>query len=170
MYIYFQLSNTVLTCDEYPQIMSVEIMKLNNLEYMCDKWEKNDTDDGTFTLSYKHYLKKECNCNYTYNRDDYDTDVCFGCTNRTSTIFKVGEDLYLQNSGSMDIVCVNPNSRYCQMCEVDNYPHIYKWINRSYLELIFALHIKDDMLSDEDISEKINVMKESCCIIFTNCL
>ena len=54
MYIYFKLINAVLTCEEYPQILSVDEMKLNAKDNMCNKWEKNDNEDGTFTLSFKN--------------------------------------------------------------------------------------------------------------------
>jgi len=50
MYVYFKLTNSVLTCEEYPQILSVEEMKLHKLENTCNKWEKNVSEDGTFTL------------------------------------------------------------------------------------------------------------------------
>lgn len=53
MYIYFKSSNAVLTCEVLPQILSVEEMKLSKPENMCNKWEKNNYEDETFTLSYK---------------------------------------------------------------------------------------------------------------------
>ena len=61
MYVYFNLTNSVLTCEEYPQILSVEEMKSNKLENMCNKWEKNVSEDGTFTLSFR-YNKPICDC------------------------------------------------------------------------------------------------------------
>ena len=39
MYIYFKLINAVLTCEEYPQILSVDEMKLNAKDNLCNKRE-----------------------------------------------------------------------------------------------------------------------------------
>lgn len=171
MYIYFDLTNTVLTCEEFPQILSVEVMKLNNLENMCNKWEKNNVENGTFTLSFK-YKKNICCCdNSQYiNLVDYDNYECYNCGTPKTPFFEEGENLYLQNSGSIDIVCVKPICKFCQICEVDGYPNIYKWINSRNDKYIFALHIKNNMLSDEDVSKEIDIIQKSCCITFTECI
>jgi Zn finger protein HypA/HybF involved in hydrogenase expression len=169
MYVYFKLTNSVLTCEEYPQILSVEKMKSNNLENMCNKWEKFVSEDGTFTLSFR-YKKPVCDCDnsqYIYY-DDYANYECYNCGTRKTSFkdVKEGDNLYLQNSGSIDIVCVKPINNCCQLCEINGYPNVYKWI--SYDDnLMFALHIQNGMLSDEDISNKINIIQENCHIIFT---
>jgi len=167
MYIYFKCTNSVLTCEEYPQILSVEEMKLNNLESMCNRWEKNIYEDGTFTLSFK-YKKHICDCdNSPYIQlENYDKYECYNCGKMKMPIFKEDDILYLQNSGHMDIVCVKPVNRlFCKLCEVDNYPNIYKWINDN--NTIFALHIKNNMLSDADVSKEINIIQNDCHITFT---
>ena len=170
MYIYFKLTNSVLTCEEYPQILSVEEMKLKQLENMCNKWETNVAEDGTFTLSFK-YKKNVCYCD---NSDyihiiDYNNYECYNCGTPKISMFKEGDNLYLQNSGSIDIVCVKPTNAFCQLCEVDGYPNIYKWVNDDD-KCIFALHIKNGMLSDENIYNEIDIIQESCHITFTECI
>ena len=168
MYIYFKSLNKVLTCEEYPQVLSLEEMKLNNQQNMCNKWEKIDTEDGKFTLSFK-YKKHQCSCDnsqYIYLEDYYNFE-CYNCGIGKTPNFKEGDNLYLQNSSNIDILCVNPINKYCQICEVDGYPNIYKWINDDYDNLIFTLHVKDNLLSDADISEEINTIQESCHIVFT---
>lgn len=166
MYIYFKLAKSVLTCEEYPQIISIEEMKLKNLENICNKWEKNIADDGTFTLSFR-YEKPICDCdNSSYiNIIDYDNYECYNCGTSKTQRFKEGDNLYLQNSGNIDILCVEPSNKYCQLCLVDGYPNIYKWASNDK-NCIFALHIKNGMLSDENISNKLNIMQECCHIIF----
>ena len=52
---------------------------------------------------------------------------------------------------------------YCQLCEVNGYPNVYKWISDDD-KLMYALHIKDGMLSDE------NIIQENCYITFTECI
>ncbi len=167
MYVYFKFANSVLTCEEYPQILSVEEMKLNNLENMCNKWEKNIAKDGTFTLSFK-YTKNVCGCdNLCYiHLEDFGNYECYNCGTPKKQILKEGDNLYLQNSGNFDIVCVKPINIFCQLCEVDGYPNIYKWVDDDN-KRIFALHIKNNMLSDINISEEINILQTSCHITFT---
>lgn len=169
MYVYFKLTNYVLTCEEYPQILSVEEMKLNKLENMCNKWEKNISEDGTFTLSFR-YNKPVCDCdNSQYiHIIDYDDYECYNC-GISKTSLKEGDNLYLQNSGSIDIVCVKPINNFCQLCEVNSYPNIYKWVNNNN-KRIFALHIKNNMLSDEDVLNEINIIQQNCHITFTECI
>lgn len=125
MYVYFNLANSVLTCEEYPQILLVEEMKLNKLENMCNKWEKNIAKDGTFTLSFR-YTKNICDCeNLCYiDLDDYDNYECYNCGTPKTSMVKEGDNLYLQNSGNVNIVCVKPINTFCQLCEVDGYPNI----------------------------------------------
>lgn len=146
MYIYFKLINAVLTCEEYPQILSVDEMKLKLKENMCNRWEKNDNEDGTFTLSFK-YKKEECSC----DNSQYIDNECYKCGRHKIQPFKERANLYLQNSGSIDIVCVKPINKYCTMCDVEGYPNIYKWVQPDDT-LIFALHIEDNMLSDANVS------------------
>lgn len=86
-----------------------------------------------------------------------------------SVILKEGDNLYLQNSGSIDILWVKPKNKFCQLCEVNGYPNIYKWISDDD-KFMFVLHIKNGMLSDENISNKINIIQESCYITFTECI
>ena len=170
MYVYFNLTNSVLTCEEYPQILSVEEMKSNKLENMCNKWEKNVSEDGTFTLSFR-YNKPICDCdNSQYiHIIDYDDYVCYNCGTHKSSLFKEDDNLYLQNSGSLDIVCVKPINKFCQLCEVNGYPNVYKWISNKDT-CIFALHIKNGILSDENVSDEINIMHENYHITFTECV
>jgi len=135
MYLYFKLADSVLTCEEYPQILSVEEMKINKLENKCNKWEKN-VEDGKFTFSF----------------------------------FEEDKKLYLQNSGTQDVVWVKPiKYDWCQLCEVNGYPNVYQWIDIDK-KYIFALHINNGMLSDKDISKEINIIQEKCHIIFTECV
>lgn len=166
MYVYFKFADSVLTCEEYPRVLSVIVMKSNNLENMCNKWEINTAEDGTFTLSF--IFAKYCNCDNSINTCciDYDEYECYNCgTSKTS--IKHGDKVYLQNSGSMDIVCVKPEPEFCQLCEVDGYPNIYKWVNDEKNKCIFALHIENDMLSDGNISDQIDKIQSSCHITFT---
>lgn len=175
MFIYFKSIQAVLICHEYPYVLTVEKMKLEKLEHMCNKWEQHVSEDGTFTLSYKHdKLVFECDCDHSQDIHvfGYDNSMCFNCNRPKKTHFKDGERLYLQNSGSIDIVCVKPTNHFCQLCEVDGYPNVYKWTSDSfeYDKLIFALHVKDGMLSDENISDNIDSIQEQCHILFTECI
>lgn len=171
MYIYFKSIDKVLTCEQYPQVISVEEMKSDNYwKDKCDKWEKNNNEDGTFTLSFKH-KKISCSCdNSNYiNYEDFEDYECYECGRPKNTDLEYGENLYLQNSGNMDIVCVGPttNLKYCKLCVVDGYPNIYKWSNDDGDKAIYALHVNDDdELSDKNIVEEINDIKENCHIIF----
>lgn len=133
MFIHFKSINAVLTCESFPRVISVEDMKLNDLESLCNIWEKNDNEDGTFTLSFK------------YKEDNW----------------------YLQNSGNMDILCVKLTDKFCNLCEVDGYPNVYKWFKIKHDEHIFALHVKNNKLSDADVSKEINNIKEHCEIEFS---
>lgn len=173
MYIHFKLLNAVLTCEEYPQILSVDEMKLNSQEYMCNKWEKNDNDDGTFTLSFK-YNDFTCDCNNSQYVDlaDYKDYGCYNCGKSKMPRLTESETLYLQNSGNIDIVMVSPIQYYFTsetnftICEVEGYPNIYKWTQGDDNQ-IFALHVKNNMLSDANIVSDINSIKEYCYIEFT---
>ena len=166
MYIYFESIGKVLTCEEYPQVLSIDIMKAKKLEYMCNKWQKNILDNGNFTLSYK-YKKETCNCdNSSYTcLDDYDNYECYNCGRYKSKEYEEDTNLYLQNSGSIDIVWTKPYPSFCELCEVNEFPNIYKWINDTD-KAIFALHIKNDMLSDDNIINEISNMKKLCHIKF----
>jgi len=184
MYIYFRSIHSVLTCEEYPQIVSVEEMKSKQLEAMCNKWEKRECGDGNFTLSFR-YTKHTCTCDCDNNNSsyvdlpDYHTYECYHCGIPKTSAFKEGDNLYLQNSGHMDIVCVksnpNPNPLFCQLSQVDGYPNVYQWANKDTINntikddaRIYALHINNNRLSDENVVKEINVIKDSCHITFTN--
>ena len=164
MYIYFKSINAVLTCEEYPQPLPVDYMKEHKLEYICNSWEKNMNDDGTFTLSYK-YKKHVCNCdNLLYmDFDDYHLYECYTCRRFNSKECIEGEQLYLKNSGTMDIVWATPTLQpYCRLCLVEGHPNIYKWYNgddEDKDDTIFALHIKNDMLSDENSVDELATNK-----------
>lgn len=164
MYVYFKSSNSVLTCDEWPQLISVDTMKSNHLEHMCNKWEKNDATDNTFTLSFKHTKNA-----YEDEDDDSENDE-YSKKSIVSAMENV--DFYLQNSGNMDIVCAKPTNRGCQLCEVDGYPNIYKWIDvRDDDRCIFALHVTTNHeLSDANIKNEIDVIKDSCHMTFVECV
>ena len=168
MYIYFKSLNVVLTCEEYPQLLSVNYVKDNKLEYLCNKWQKNDTNDNKFTLSYK-YEKITCNCdNSQYTQlKDYNIYECYNCGREKSQKFLENTDLYLQNSGSIDVVCVKPQQSFCELCNVDNYQNVYKWTDTYDENLIFALHIENGMLSDRNVKDKIDNNKDLYQIIFT---
>lgn len=73
-------------------------------------------------------------------------------------MIKEGDNLYLQNSGNMDIVWVNLDHKFCRICEVDGYPNVYKWVNAHDGKDVFALHIKNNTLSDENVN--IDIIKE----------
>jgi hypothetical protein len=168
MYIYFSSTNSVITCEEYPQLLSVEEMKLNELEYKCNKWEKKYNNDGTFKLYFTPF-KHMCDFdNSQYNMlEDFDKYECYDCG-----VLKCEEeyDLYLQNSGTQDIVCARKNKTFCNLCEVPGYPNIYKWTDPDN-SLIFALHCNDDnYLSDKNISENIDEIKDLCKISFVESL
>lgn len=170
MYVYFKLMNSVVTCEEYPQILSVDEMKSNNLQNLCNKWEKNVSKDGTFTLSFK-YKKPICDCNNSQhvNMFDYDNYECYNCGTCKTLLFKEGDNLYLQNSGNIDVLCVKPTNKFCKLCEVDGHPNVYKWISNDS-KLMFVLHIKNGILSDENILNEINIIQENCYTIFTECV
>ena len=155
MYIFFDKLNAVLTCEIFPRVLLVDEMKADKLEYLCDKWEKKDTENNKFTLSYK-YEKKTCLCDNTAyeNISDFELYDCYNCGRLKKEIFENGIDLYLQNSGSQDIVWSDPNNKFCEMCTVNNLKNAYQWFNEDYRG-VFALHIENNMLSDMDISKEI---------------
>jgi len=167
MYIYFHTLNSVLTCERYPQLFSVEYVKLNNLEDMCNKWEKNDEEDGKFTLSFKYFIK-ECDCDKSEYKDDIDFNdyFCYNCGIHKKELLNVGEEYYLQNSGNFSIVCVdNTKPNWCSLCKVENYPNMYMWGNDDKL-CILHIDEKDGYLSDENIVGKIDDIKNYCEILF----
>jgi len=147
MYIYFEQLNCVVTCQEFPQIISVEEMELNSLQNVCNKWEKQDNPSGSFKLYYQYYGHEYYNKLYQiYNRNEY---------------------LYLHHSYNENILSVKPMNRFttfCNLCEHEGYPNIYKWVCNS--TFIFPLHIKDGKLSDCCVSN-IKDIQDSCYIIFT---
>jgi hypothetical protein len=145
MYLYFKLINAVVTCEEYPQIVSVETMKSPGFENKCNKWEKNENKDGTFTLSYKSE-KHACNCdNSVYiHLPDFDQYECYFCGIHKSQY----DTFYLQNSGHQDIVCAKPINRFCDLIVCEGRPNIYKWAQGAQ-NLEFILHVSEDhRLSD----------------------
>lgn len=167
MYIYFKFANSVLTCEEYPQILSVEEMKLNNLENICNKWDIDVWVDGTFTLSFK-YTKHICECDnscYTH-LDDYGDYECYTCGIPKPELYKEGDNLYLQNSGNMDIVCVNPSPNFSLLCPIPGCHNAYQWENRKNT-CIYALHIRNGMLSDADVSNDIGILRTTGRMFFT---
>jgi hypothetical protein len=156
MFIYFNASNSVLTCEEYPQIFSIEYVKEHNLEHMCNRWIKNDFSNGTFTLSFIN-IKETCDCDklkyrYAIDFENYD---CYEC-GRYKNKFENNINLFLQNSGHMDILCVKPYRLIRDyLKKVDGYENVYAWSNNEK-NLIFALHNEDGILSDCNIYDKIN--------------
>jgi len=158
MYIYFDKLNAVLTCEEYPQVLSVETMKNENLEYMCNKWEKtNYSSNSTFTLSF-NYESHKCNCdNSAYTcMDDYDMFVCYNCGIAKSTTYANGTKLYLQNSGSIDIVCAKPNSNNIALSELVHHPQVYAWHPVCCDNHLYALHITSGGHLSDAHEEEIN--------------
>jgi hypothetical protein len=91
--------------------------------------------------------------------EDYNEYECYNCGRHKIQQFKEGDNLYLQNSGSIDIVCVKQTKKYCDICEVKGYPNIYKWVQPDNT-FTFALHITNNQLSDAHVSES----KEYCHI------
>lgn len=169
MYIYFELINSVLTCEEYPQIMSVDdVIGSKNLQNMYNKWIKNDNPDGSFTLSYM-YEKHSCNDDNTQYEDlpDYNDYTCYSHGYKGKNEYEEGTNLYLQNSGHIDIVCVKPNSTFCTLCNIPGYPNAYKWTDPEYGT--FALHV-DDRLSDANVFKTIDSIYKYCHIEFVESL
>lgn len=172
MYIYFKSMHSVLTCEEYPQVLAVDQMKLEKLEYRCNKWEKKETGDGAFTLSYK-YEKELCKCKNTVyvHLEDYNNYYCYHCGLTKHSSFEEGVELYLQNSGNMDVVCVKPIPNGSQLNEVVDYPNTYKWATMGMGEdvsCMFVLHIEHGLLSDANVA--LDAMHDSCYIEFTECV
>jgi hypothetical protein len=178
MFVYFKHIDSFLTCDEYPLLISSEIMKKYNLEYKCNRWIHQYYNDGTFTLSFK-YKKQTCDCDKSMFNNNINSQYdCFLCKN-VKLNFKDEEMLYLQNSGCQDVVCVkNINSDFSKLKEIEGHPNMYAW-NNNNTENIFALHTKivDEStqdstiyLSDDDMKDFLNCNQniESCHVIFTN--
>ena len=152
MYIYFEKLNYVITCELYPHVLSVEEMESNSLQDMCNKWEKHDNPDGTFKLLFKYVL-----------------DIDEGCVKA----FVEGDVLYLntvklaffEEGKSLNILCVDIDDRFCNLCEVEGYPNIYKWTKQ--YDSSYVLHITNGgRLSDIHVSN-IQDIQDSCYIIFT---
>lgn len=165
MYIYFKSYNSVLTCEEYPHIMSIEYMKSNKLENLCNKWEKYVFIDDTFTLSYKYkYEPPSCNCD---NSDNYVCYLCCNCGTPSMPHIKEGTQLYLQNSGnSISSLWVKPINSYSgrdynlYLCKLDGYPNVYKWeTNKDCLSLP-VIHISNGSITDADVREKLNFIQD----------
>ena len=158
MFVYFKSENLVLTCEFIPQLLSVEYIKQNGLENICNRWEKLDTMNGTFRLS---FVPVRCNCdNSQYvHYDDYNDYECYHCG-----ITKWSERLYLQNSGSLDILCADKYNDFCELCEVTNYPNTYKWHKDDNL---YVLHISDKRVLSDKYIENID---NSCHITFVDSL
>ena len=175
MYIYFKCLESVLTCETYPQLIPIDEMKLNLMEEMCNQWEKTENElDGTFTLSFKHtQIGIEHGCDNTpyMHLNDYNVYECYNCgIKKTEQEDKVGvgTPLYLQNSGTQDVVCVKPTlNPWCHLCEIPGVPDTYKWATPTDGHLLFALHVKNNMLSDEDVSDKLDSIIGYCQWILT---
>jgi len=162
MYVYFPKLQKVLTCEEFPQCISIHTMKENELEDMCNKWEKiENVENGTFTLSYK-YRKPFCDC---INSDLYKYE-CYNCSSYTQTLYEDGTDLYLQNSGNMGIVECGPNKCRSELCKVIGYDNMYKWNKYFDDGAIYALQVTFDGLTDVNIVNKIDTVKDNCCMLF----
>ena len=172
MYVYFESTKSVLTCEELPQLISVENMLLQGLENMCNRWEKNNNEDGTFTLSFPYKtLICQCYCdNSMYQElDDYNDYKCYNCGIPNTNKYEEGDKLYLQNSGILDIIEANSYNECCKLCQVNGYSMIYKWDNKTHNQ-IYALHVNNGRLSDKDISNNISLMYENCKIEFKECV
>jgi len=182
MYIYFDKLKAVITCEEYPEVLSIEKMKECKMENLCNKWEKTEVNDGQFLLSYK-YKKNTCDCdNSTYTTySDYDDYDCYRCGRLKVAPFEDGTVLYLQNSGSIDIVCTKPHSRWNEICQVEGHPNVYQWIPRDddkYGPSAFVLHARNiaestsRYLSDNDMIKELSANEniDNCHIIFAESL
>lgn len=172
MYIYFSSNNSVLSCEEFPQVLSVDFVKTKNLEHLCDRWEKQVNPDNTFTLSFK-YQKEICNCDNSQftQLEDYNNYECYNCRRYKLNGIEEGVNLYLQNC-CRDILHVNTLQHGCQLIEVSGYQNVYEWLptNKSNRKM-FALHVtEDDRLSDKNIMDKIDSMTDNCQMIFTESL
>lgn len=168
MFIYFKSVDSVLTCEYIPQLLPVEYIKQNNLEYMCNRWVKNNMNNGVFTLSYKNYSNHcEYNCdNSEYmNLHDFDSYKCYNCGIKKE-FDEHHEILYLQNSGSLDIICVDKYNQFCELCEVTNYPNVFKW-NINNDDVIHAIHITETgNLSDKNVFNNIDAISKYSQITF----
>ena len=155
MYIYFDKLDACITCDPYPSIISVEVMKKHNLQYLCNQWIKTTNEDNSFHLS------------FNYSGDL----VQEGC------IIKNGTNLYLQNSGCMDILIAGENCETFNLCEDNDYPNVYRYVNSIHKkDNKFAIHCESHearecfKLSDMDVASKLREDKEfinNCHIQFT---
>ena len=156
MYIFFKEINAVLTCEKFPSVLPVDEMKKENLEYLCNKWEKTIiSSDGKFTLSYKLF-SSSCDCdNSDYTKcSDFKEYDCYNCGRLK---FKKEEETicYLQNSGTMDCVWTNPTKKITDsfsLIEVEQNSNIYQWVPFDN-NFIFALHVdgETNLLSDSNM-------------------
>ena len=168
MFIYFKSIDSYLTCDEYPTLMTEKIIKQYNLESKCNKWMKtNDNDGRMFVLSYE-YKKQICDCdNSMFSEHLNSLYDCYLCKKLKSNLHD-GEMLYLQNSGTEDIVCVKQNvTLNCVLKEIDGHPNMYAWANHDENN-IHTLHVQKSNTTFylSDSNGKVDEM--DCHMIFTN--
>lgn len=144
MYIYFDKLNAVVTCEYYPSIIPVDYMKEQKLEYLCNQWVKTTNKDNSFHLS------------FTYSGDLIDDS----CTLEHDIV------LYLQNSGHMDIVISGERCEEFNLCEDDEYPNVYRYVNTNREEYKFALHCDKHgtrdiyRLSDNNVASELKKDKD----------
>lgn len=166
MYLYFPTANCVLTCDAYPRAIPIDEMKAKNLQHLCNKWEKRTEgkDNETFTLSFT-YQKDLCTCEGELNRSFFYIH-CPTCGKYLDPLFEEGAQVYLQNSGYQDHICVRKNqSTNCLLRQVPGYPNIYSWANVD--EFLFALHLtKNQLLSDDNVDTGKGTDLASCYLLF----
>ena len=119
-------------------------------------------------MSFK-FEKEKCLRGCNNNADlkdltDFNEYECYSCGIPKKYLFEEGTNLYLQNSGSLDIVWADLKvSQWNKLCEVKNYPHVYQWFrfDENKQPCIFALHDKNGALSDECVFNKLDELKDS---------
>jgi hypothetical protein len=163
MYIYFSKINSVLTCEEYPQILSVEVMRKQKLENICNRWEKKEIiKNESFKLFYKNF-KETCDC----NKSGCECDV-YECYNCGKSINEKVDEMYLKNSGHMDIVITGKEIEWCELHENKDFKNIYE-LNTTY-DANYCLHMdkNSNLLSDNNIKGLIEELEDNCYILFVD--
>lgn len=168
MYIYFDKLNYVLTCHEFPELISVDEMKKRKMEEECNRWEKKCSKNGSFTLSFSYIKYDNSQYEHITKYNNFFSRNQYSVFKSELYKYQYNTNLYLQNSGDMDVLQCKPQMTYANyFYELPDYPNIiayllinvpsygilYHYINESYDKTIFALHIKNNRISDSESSE-----------------
>ena len=90
---------------------------------------------------------------------------------------KKGVDMYLENSGTMDVLWTisKPSDyvyKFCRYRQVNGFPNVIEHLNLNDNDNHYALHIsREGTLSDKNIKDELNqgkIPREYCEIQFTN--